>query len=110
MSTRPRYRLLECSARKIQPATGGRAHSCVLQGPKVGDKLLLRELLKLYGFPKTASRPKRAVQFGTRISAQANKRDFGSNRAANAVNAGSMKLSRALECAPQAKILQQPHQ
>ena len=66
-----------------------------LQGPKSGDKLILRALLSQLGLHKTAQRPKRAVQFGTRISAQANKRDFGSNRAANAVNAGSMSLSRA---------------
>ena len=87
----------------VKPELGQqRAESALaaLQGPKGGDKLILRELLSQIGLEKTAQRPKRAVQFGTRISAQANKRDFGSNRAANAVNAGSIKLSQGL---PQAR-------
>ena len=36
---------------------------------------------------------KRAIQFGTRIGKLANRRDFGSNRAANARNAGSVRLA-----------------
>lgn len=38
---------------------------------------------------QAAKREKRAIQFGTRIAQASNRRDFGSNRKANKVNAGS---------------------
>jgi len=58
-----------------------------------GDKIILREALWQLGLPRAAGRVKRAIQFGTRISNQANRRDFGSNRAANLKNAGSVRLA-----------------
>eukprot|EP00873_Tetraselmis_striata_P014168 jgi/Tetstr1/434432/TSEL_023532.t1 len=59
----------------------------------VGDKLLLREALRSLGLPRAAGRVKRAIQFGTRIGKKSNQRDFGSNRAANLKNAGSLTLA-----------------
>ena len=64
-----------------------------MQAPGVGDKLVLRRALRMLGLPRAATRPKRAIQFGTRIGKLANRRDFGSNRAANARNAGSVRLA-----------------
>ena len=64
-----------------------------LQESGVGDKLVLRNVLRLLGLPRAAARPKRAIQFGSRIGKLANRRDFGSNRAANAHNAGSVRLA-----------------
>lgn len=58
-----------------------------------GDKIILREALRQLGLPRAAGRVKRAIQFGTRIGNQANRRDFGSNRAANLKNAGSVRLA-----------------
>ena len=60
--------------------------------PGQGDKRLLRAALKKLGLPRTAVRAKRAIQFGTGISKLSNIRSFGSNRAANGKNAGSLKL------------------
>lgn len=60
--------------------------------PGQGDKLLLRAALKKLGLPRAAVRVKRAIQFGTGISKLSNVRSFGSNRAANGKNAGSLKL------------------
>ena len=75
-----------------------------LQGPRSGDKLLLRALLAERGLIRTAQRPKRAVQFGTRISNLANRREFGSNRYANRLNAGSLRLAEtALRQAQEAR-------
>ena len=62
------------------------------QPPGSGDKLLLRAALRQLGLPRAAARVKRAIQFGTRIGKLANVRDFGSNRAANIKNAGSVAL------------------
>ncbi|KAK9788308.1 hypothetical protein WJX73_010668 [Symbiochloris irregularis] len=62
--------------------------------PGVGDKLVLRNLLRLLGLPRAAARVKRAIQFGTRLGKLANRRDFGSNRAANISHAGSVKLAQ----------------
>eukprot|EP01026_Neomeris_dumetosa_P042507 TRINITY_DN35465_c0_g1_i4.p1 TRINITY_DN35465_c0_g1~~TRINITY_DN35465_c0_g1_i4.p1 ORF type:complete len:179 (+),score=32.88 TRINITY_DN35465_c0_g1_i4:361-897(+) len=62
------------------------------QGLGVGDKLILREMLYMLGLPEAASRVKRAIQFGTRIGTLFNKRDFGSNRAANLKSAGQVRL------------------
>ena len=58
----------------------------------VGDKIILREALRLLGLSRAAARVKRAIQFGSRIGNAANRRDFGSNRAANASSAGSVQL------------------
>ena len=44
------------------------------------------------GLPRAAARVKRAIQFGSRLSKQANVRDFGSNRAANIRKAGGLQL------------------
>ncbi len=44
------------------------------------------------GLPRAAARIKRAIQFGSRLSKQANVRDFGSNRAANIHKAGGLQL------------------
>ena len=57
-----------------------------------GDKQVLRECLRILGLPRAAERVKRAIQFGSRIGKKANLRDFGSNRRANKVSAGSVKL------------------
>jgi len=61
-------------------------------GPPPGDKRILREALRLLGLPAAAAREKRAIQFGSRLARAANLRDFGSNRAAAARNAGSVLL------------------
>lgn len=77
--------------------------------PGEGDKVLLRSMLRALGLPRcvlavgrgaphtsvhrAAARVKRAIQFGTRLARQCNRRDFGSNRAANAENAGSQPIS-----------------
>ena len=66
-----------------------------VQEPQPGDKLILRALLRQLGLPRTAARPKRAMQFGTRLSNLINRREFGSNRYANRLNAGSMRLADA---------------
>ncbi|QDZ22640.1 asparagine synthetase domain-containing protein [Chloropicon primus] len=59
-----------------------------------GDKQVLRVMAKnfLPGLARASQRPKRAIQFGTRIAKLANARDFGSNRAANMASAGSVVL------------------
>lgn len=62
------------------------------QVPGHGDKRLLRAALRQLGFPKAAARVKRAIQFGTGIGKLSNVRSFGSNRAANSMNAGSLNL------------------
>ena len=56
--------------------------------PGVGDKLLIRQVAKLLGLHRAAKRVKRAIQFGTRISRESNRRDFGSGRRANKLSAG----------------------
>ncbi len=45
------------------------------------------------GLKRASVRVKRAIQFGSRLSRQANVRDFGSNRAANMAKAGGLHLS-----------------
>ncbi len=47
------------------------------------------------GLVRAAARVKRAIQFGSRLSKQANLRDFGSNRAANLHKAGGLQLDAA---------------
>eukprot|EP00850_Spirogloea_muscicola_P020238 SM000210S06752 [mRNA] locus=s210:218869:223086:- [translate_table: standard] len=68
-------------------------HIANLQLPLgVGDKLILRKVASKLGLHRAAALPKRAIQFGSRIARQSNLRDFGSNRAANAAGAGSVKF------------------
>ncbi|KAL0031491.1 hypothetical protein WJX77_003165 [Trebouxia sp. C0004] len=64
--------------------------------PGQGDKLLLRAALRRLGLPRAAARVKRAIQFGTGIGKLSNMRSFGSNRAANSRNAGSLDLMSLL--------------
>ncbi|KFM26828.1 Asparagine synthetase domain-containing protein 1 [Auxenochlorella protothecoides] len=64
-----------------------------------GDKRVLRAALCALGLPRAAARPKRAIQFGTRICRLNNIRQFGGTRKANMANAGSVLLSD-LACLP----------
>lgn len=57
-----------------------------------GDKKILREIALVLGLKSAASLPKRAIQFGSRIAQESNRRNFGSNRAANQASAGSATL------------------
>lgn len=59
-----------------------------------GDKRLLRCMLRMLGLPRAAGREKRAIQFGSRIGKLSNERDFGSQRAANKQNAGTVPLTQ----------------
>lgn len=59
----------------------------------VGDKKILRACLASLGLVRAASREKRAIQFGTCLGKLSNRRDFGSNRAANLRSAGTVKLA-----------------
>lgn len=68
-----------------------RSSHLVLCYAGVGDKRILRHLLASLGLPQAAGREKRAIQFGTRLANLSNRRDFGSNRKANKVQAGSLK-------------------
>lgn len=54
-----------------------------------GDKKILREVARMLGLHEAASLPKRAIQFGSRIARESNRKNFGSNRAANQASAGS---------------------
>lgn len=63
--------------------------------PGAGDKRLLRAILRALGLPRAAGRPKRAIQFGSRLGRASNVRDWGSNRAANAAGAGGVRLRDA---------------
>ncbi|KAM7484437.1 hypothetical protein LguiA_000446 [Lonicera macranthoides] len=55
----------------------------------IGDKKILREVARLLGLHEAAVLPKRAIQFGSRIARESNRKNFGSNRAANQASAGS---------------------
>ncbi|KAI5387300.1 uncharacterized protein LOC127107705 isoform X2 [Lathyrus oleraceus] len=59
-----------------------------------GDKKILREVAELLGLYEAAVLPKRAIQFGSRIARESNRKNFGSNRAANQASAGSVKICR----------------
>uniref|UniRef100_J3NEE3 Glutamine amidotransferase type-2 domain-containing protein n=1 Tax=Oryza brachyantha TaxID=4533 RepID=J3NEE3_ORYBR len=62
-----------------------------------GDKKILREVANLLGLKEAALQPKRAIQFGSRIARESNRKNFGSNRAANQASAGSVEIhQRAL--------------
>lgn len=54
-----------------------------------GDKKILRQVARLMGLDGASMIPKRAIQFGSRIARESNRRNFGSNRAANQASAGS---------------------
>ncbi|XP_014505547.1 asparagine synthetase domain-containing protein 1 isoform X1 [Vigna radiata var. radiata] len=60
----------------------------------IGDKKILREVAKLLGLYEAAVLPKRAIQFGSRIARESNRKIFGSNRAANQASAGSVRINR----------------
>ncbi|XP_058081896.1 asparagine synthetase domain-containing protein C4F6.11c isoform X2 [Magnolia sinica] len=57
-----------------------------------GDKKILREVAWLLGLGEAAVLPKRAIQFGSRIARESNRKNFGSNRAANQASAGSVVI------------------
>ncbi|KAK1268712.1 hypothetical protein QJS04_geneDACA006935 [Acorus gramineus] len=57
-----------------------------------GDKKILREVAWLLGLKGAAVHPKRAIQFGSRIARESNRKNFGSNRAANQASAGSAQF------------------
>jgi asparagine synthetase B (glutamine-hydrolysing) len=57
-----------------------------------GDKVLIRGVAERLGLPRAARRIKRAIQFGTRIARESNRREFGSGRRANASSAGQVKF------------------
>ncbi|XP_021636413.2 uncharacterized protein LOC110632482 isoform X2 [Hevea brasiliensis] len=58
-----------------------------------GDKKILREVAKLLCLHEAAALPKRAIQFGSRIARESNRKNFGSNRAANQASAGSVVIN-----------------
>ncbi|GAB2280182.1 hypothetical protein Dimus_014820 [Dionaea muscipula] len=60
-----------------------------------GDKKILREVAKLLGLHEAATLPKRAIQFGSRIAQESNRKNFGSNRAANMAAAGSVEFFKS---------------
>ncbi|XP_057858625.2 uncharacterized protein LOC131067563 isoform X2 [Cryptomeria japonica] len=57
-----------------------------------GDKKILRQVAMLLGLEGASTIPKRAIQFGSRIARESNRRNFGSNRAANQAAAGSAMI------------------
>ncbi|XXG55544.1 hypothetical protein AAC387_Pa03g3192 [Persea americana] len=59
-----------------------------------GDKRILREVARLLGLGEAANLPKRAIQFGSRIARESNRKNFGSNRAANQASAGSVVIHK----------------
>ncbi|KAK7251940.1 hypothetical protein RIF29_35566 [Crotalaria pallida] len=58
----------------------------------IGDKVILREVAEMLGLREAAVLPKRAIQFGSRIARESNRKNFGSNRAANQASAGSARI------------------
>eukprot|EP00258_Populus_trichocarpa_P049398 XP_024465417.1 asparagine synthetase domain-containing protein 1 isoform X2 [Populus trichocarpa] len=60
-----------------------------------GDKKILREVAQMLGLHEAAVLPKRAIQFGSRIARESNRKNFGSNRAANQASAGSVMINRS---------------
>ncbi|KAF2539335.1 hypothetical protein F2Q68_00020409 [Brassica cretica] len=60
-----------------------------------GDKKILRQVAKLLGLPEIAKMPKRAIQFGSTIARESNRKNFGSNRAANQASAWSVRFHAA---------------
>ncbi|CAL9122930.1 unnamed protein product [Musa textilis] len=62
----------------------------------IGDKKILREVSWLLGLKQASEMPKRAIQFGSRIARESNRKNFGSNRAANQASAGSVEIHHSL--------------
>ncbi|KAF8667519.1 hypothetical protein HU200_052714 [Digitaria exilis] len=62
-----------------------------------GDKKILREVARLLGLQEAALQPKRAIQFGSRIARESNRKNFGSNRAANQASAGSVQIHKHMQ-------------
>ncbi|KAG6493418.1 hypothetical protein ZIOFF_048401 [Zingiber officinale] len=62
----------------------------------IGDKKILREVSRLLGLEQAAAMPKRAIQFGSRIARESNRKNFGSNRAANQASAGSVDIHQLI--------------
>lgn len=60
-----------------------------------GDKKILREVAQMLGLHEAAVLPKRAIQFGSRIARESNRKNFGSNRAANQASAGSVVINKS---------------
>jgi asparagine synthetase B (glutamine-hydrolysing) len=58
-----------------------------------GDKIILRNCLRILGLGRTAARQKRALQFGSRLAKAANEAQFGGTRKANQHFAGKVRLS-----------------
>lgn len=58
-----------------------------------GDKIILRNCLRILGLGRTAARQKRALQFGSRLAKAANDAQFGGTRKANQHFAGKVRLS-----------------
>ncbi|TYH96556.1 hypothetical protein ES332_A12G185200v1 [Gossypium tomentosum] len=58
-----------------------------------GDKKILREVAHMLGLHNAAILPKRSIQFGSRIARESNRKNFGSNRAANQASAGSVVIN-----------------
>lgn len=63
----------------------------------IGDKKILRGVAELLGLYEAASLPKRAIQFGSRIARESNRKNYGSNRAANQASAGSAVIHKRLD-------------
>jgi asparagine synthetase B (glutamine-hydrolysing) len=59
-----------------------------------GDKKILREVARMLGLHEAAVLPKRAIQFGSRIARESNRKNFGSNRAANQASAGNVNIHK----------------
>ncbi|WVZ90897.1 hypothetical protein U9M48_037151 [Paspalum notatum var. saurae] len=62
-----------------------------------GDKKILREVARQLGLQEAALQPKRAIQFGSRIARESNRKNFGSNRAANQASAGSVQIHHHMQ-------------
>jgi asparagine synthetase B (glutamine-hydrolysing) len=58
-----------------------------------GDKIILRNCLRILGLGRTAARQKRALQFGSRLAKAANEAQFGGTRKANQHFAGKVRLT-----------------
>uniref|UniRef100_A0A0D3DAN5 Glutamine amidotransferase type-2 domain-containing protein n=1 Tax=Brassica oleracea var. oleracea TaxID=109376 RepID=A0A0D3DAN5_BRAOL len=58
----------------------------------INQKCYLK-VAKMLGLHEVAKMPKRAIQFGSRIARESNRKNFGSNRAANQASAGSVRFN-----------------
>lgn len=76
---------IPCGVRAAASERALSALPCTLQA-------LLREVSRALSLPESASRVKRAIQFGSALAKLSNVAEFGSNRKANAASAGSVKI------------------